>query len=118
MRNHDELDLGRLTREQRRKVFAEFGPEADMQLYDRGIRRRLAPMLGGDRRSRTKIGDPDKTVALAFILALVAIRGAFTALDRLAGRVKRRPPPPDLSHELGCGRIRSDPPAPDPRQYP
>src|SRR3712207_7412451 len=26
-----------------------FGPEPDMQLYNRGIRRRLAPMLGGDR---------------------------------------------------------------------
>jgi hypothetical protein len=31
-------------------VFAAFGPDKDMQLYDRGIRRRLAPMLGGDRR--------------------------------------------------------------------
>jgi maltose alpha-D-glucosyltransferase / alpha-amylase len=50
LRNHDELDLGRLTDEQRERVFAEFGPEPGMQLYDRGIRRRLAPMLGGDRR--------------------------------------------------------------------
>jgi maltose alpha-D-glucosyltransferase/alpha-amylase len=31
-------------------VFAAFGPTAHEQLYDRGIRRRLAPMLGGDRR--------------------------------------------------------------------
>ncbi|MGC1480125.1 MAG: alpha-amylase family protein [Chthoniobacterales bacterium] len=46
LRNHDELDLGRLTDEQREKVFAEFGPEKNMQLYERGIRRRLAPMLG------------------------------------------------------------------------
>jgi maltose alpha-D-glucosyltransferase / alpha-amylase len=46
LRNHDELDLGRLTDEQREKVFAAFGPEERMQLYDRGIRRRLAPMLG------------------------------------------------------------------------
>lgn len=50
LRNHDELDLGRLTAPQREKVFQEFGPEKNMQLYDRGIRRRLAPMLGGDRR--------------------------------------------------------------------
>src|SRR5205085_11509814 len=50
LRNHDELDLGRLTDEQREAVFAAFGPEKDMQLYDRGIRRRLAPMLEGDRR--------------------------------------------------------------------
>ena len=46
LRNHDELDLGRLTDEQREKVFARFAPEKDMQIYGRGIRRRLAPMLG------------------------------------------------------------------------
>jgi maltose alpha-D-glucosyltransferase / alpha-amylase len=50
LRNHDELDLGRLTKEQRATVFKAFGPDKCMQLYDRGIRRRLAPMLGGDRR--------------------------------------------------------------------
>jgi hypothetical protein len=50
LRNHDELDLGRLTKAQREKVFKAFGPDKGMQLYDRGIRRRLAPMLGGDRR--------------------------------------------------------------------
>ncbi|HSV16816.1 MAG TPA: alpha-amylase family protein, partial [Casimicrobiaceae bacterium] len=50
LRNHDELDLGRLTDEQRDTVFAAFGPDPSMQLYDRGIRRRLAPMLEGDRR--------------------------------------------------------------------
>ena len=50
LRNHDELDLGRLTEEQRAAVFQAFGPEPHMQLYDRGIRRRLTPMLGGDRR--------------------------------------------------------------------
>jgi maltose alpha-D-glucosyltransferase / alpha-amylase len=50
LRNHDELDLGRLTKAQREIVFKRFGPEKRMQLYDRGIRRRLAPMLGGNRR--------------------------------------------------------------------
>ena len=50
LRSHDELDLGRLTDEQRQKVFDAFGPETRMQLYDRGIRRRLAPMLGNNRR--------------------------------------------------------------------
>ena len=49
LRNHDELDLGRLTEEQREAVFARYAPDPDMQLYHRGIRRRLAPMLG-DRR--------------------------------------------------------------------
>jgi maltose alpha-D-glucosyltransferase/alpha-amylase len=50
LRNNDELDLGRLTGPQREKVFAEFGPDTSMQLYDRGIRRRLPPMLNGDQR--------------------------------------------------------------------
>jgi maltose alpha-D-glucosyltransferase / alpha-amylase len=50
LRNHDELDLGRLSDEQREQVFKAFGPEESMQLYGRGIRRRLAPMLNGDRR--------------------------------------------------------------------
>jgi maltose alpha-D-glucosyltransferase/alpha-amylase len=50
LRNHDELDLGRLTERQRQVVFEAFGPDKSMQLYERGIRRRLAPMLKGDRR--------------------------------------------------------------------
>jgi maltose alpha-D-glucosyltransferase/alpha-amylase len=50
LRNHDELDLGRLEDKERQAVFGAFGPEKEMQLYDRGIRRRLAPMLEGDRR--------------------------------------------------------------------
>ena len=50
LRNHDEIDLSRLTAEQRDEVFARFGPEERMRLYGRGIRRRLAPMLGGDPR--------------------------------------------------------------------
>ena len=50
LRNHDELDLGRLTSSQRETVFNAFGPASQMQLYSRGIRRRLAPMLQGDRR--------------------------------------------------------------------
>ncbi|MDB5595573.1 MAG: trehalose synthase [Hyphomicrobiales bacterium] len=50
LRNHDELDLGRLSEKQRQAVFEAFGPDKDMQLYDRGIRRRLAPMLRGDPR--------------------------------------------------------------------
>jgi maltose alpha-D-glucosyltransferase / alpha-amylase len=40
----------RLTPAQRSIVFKAFGSSKDMQLYDRGIRRRLAPMLNGDRR--------------------------------------------------------------------
>jgi maltose alpha-D-glucosyltransferase/alpha-amylase len=50
LRSHDECDLGRLSEEQRQKVFAACAPDKDMQLYDRGVRRRLAPMLKGDPR--------------------------------------------------------------------
>jgi maltose alpha-D-glucosyltransferase / alpha-amylase len=50
LRSHDELDLGRLTEEQREKVFEAFAPKRTMQLYDRGIRRRLAPMLDNNRQ--------------------------------------------------------------------
>jgi maltose alpha-D-glucosyltransferase/alpha-amylase len=50
LRSHDELDLGRLSEEQREKVFDAFGPTKRDQLYNRGIRRRLAPMLNNDRR--------------------------------------------------------------------
>jgi maltose alpha-D-glucosyltransferase / alpha-amylase len=50
LRSHDECDLGRLSAEQRAEVFAALAPDKRMQLYDRGIRRRMAPMLGGDQR--------------------------------------------------------------------
>ena len=50
VRNHDELTLDKLTEAQRQEVFDAFGPEKDMQLYGRGIRRRLTPMLEGDQR--------------------------------------------------------------------
>ncbi len=49
LRTHDELDLARLSEEERAEVFRAFGPEPNMQLYGRGIRRRTAPMLGNNR---------------------------------------------------------------------
>ena len=50
LRNHDELDLGRLPDDLRREVFEAYGAKPSMQVYGRGIRRRLAPMLGDRRR--------------------------------------------------------------------
>jgi maltose alpha-D-glucosyltransferase / alpha-amylase len=52
LRNHDELDLGRLSAADRQTVFDAFGPKPSMQLYGRGIRRRPAPMLGDAARLR------------------------------------------------------------------
>ena len=34
LRNHDEVDLGRLTKKEREQVYEVFGPEKHMQLYD------------------------------------------------------------------------------------
>jgi trehalose synthase len=50
VRNHDELTLDKLSDEERQEVFAAFGPEKDVQLYGRGIRKRLPTMLAGDAR--------------------------------------------------------------------
>jgi maltose alpha-D-glucosyltransferase / alpha-amylase len=62
VRHHDELNLGLLGDGERDEVFAAFAPEPEHRVYGRGIRRRLAPMLGYDpQRIR---------LALALTLAL------------------------------------------------
>ena len=48
VRNHDELTLDKLSETERQEVFAAFGPEPEMQIYGRGLIRRLPPMLDGD----------------------------------------------------------------------
>lgn len=48
LRHHDELNLSRMTKAQRTEIFERFGPEPDHQIYGRGLRRRLAPMLDGN----------------------------------------------------------------------
>ena len=50
VRNHDELTLDKLTDAEREEVFAAFGPEPEMQIYGRGLKRRLPGMLDGDPR--------------------------------------------------------------------
>jgi trehalose synthase len=50
VRNHDELTLDKLSDKEREEVFAAFGPEPDMQIYGRGLKRRLPTMLDGDPR--------------------------------------------------------------------
>jgi maltose alpha-D-glucosyltransferase/alpha-amylase len=49
MRNHDELSLKGLDEAERALVLARWAPEARMRLKT-GVRRRLAPLLRGDRR--------------------------------------------------------------------
>ena len=50
VRNHDELTLDKLSDSEREEVFAAFGPSPSMQVYGRGLVRRLPPMLDGDPR--------------------------------------------------------------------
>lgn len=50
LRNMDELTLDQLSDGERDEVLAAFAPEDSMRIFGRGIRRRLAPMLNGDRR--------------------------------------------------------------------
>ena len=50
VRNHDELTLDKLSEDERQEVCAAFGPEKELQLYGRGLRRRLPTMVGGDER--------------------------------------------------------------------
>jgi glycosidase len=50
VRNHDELTLDQLSDDERDEVFAAFGPDESMQLFGRGLRRRLPTMLDGDQQ--------------------------------------------------------------------
>ncbi|MBR7831088.1 maltose alpha-D-glucosyltransferase [Actinospica sp. MGRD01-02] len=49
LRNHDELTLEMVTEEERSYMYAEYAKEPRMRA-NIGIRRRLAPLLGNDRR--------------------------------------------------------------------
>lgn len=48
LRNLDEADLERLDKDAQAETIAALGPDPDMRIFGRGLRRRLAPMLGGD----------------------------------------------------------------------
>ena len=48
IRNLDELDLERLTKEEREEVFSVFAPNPHMQAFGRGIRKRVAPMISAN----------------------------------------------------------------------
>ncbi|HZD68179.1 MAG TPA: alpha-amylase family protein [Actinomycetes bacterium] len=50
VKNHDELTLDKLSEAERDEVFAALAPSPEMRIFGRGIRRRVPPMLNGDRR--------------------------------------------------------------------
>ena len=62
VRHHDELTLDRLSDDQQQEIFNAFAPEETMQIFGRGIRRRLPPMMQSDRRRI------EMTYSLAFTL--------------------------------------------------
>lgn len=49
VRHHDELTLDCISSAERDEIFAAFAPDKTMQIFGRGIRRRLPPMVGGNR---------------------------------------------------------------------
>jgi maltose alpha-D-glucosyltransferase / alpha-amylase len=49
LRSHDELSLERLSRQEQQECYAAFGPKPEHQIYERGLRRRLAGMFDGDQ---------------------------------------------------------------------
>jgi maltose alpha-D-glucosyltransferase/alpha-amylase len=50
LRNLDELNLDKLPEKVRAMAYENLGPVGPMQIYNRGIRRRLAPMLKGNTK--------------------------------------------------------------------
>lgn len=50
LRNLDDLDFSQVPGDLKEAAIDAFAPEKNMQIFGRGIRRRLAPMLGGDQR--------------------------------------------------------------------
>ncbi|MDT0690482.1 alpha-amylase family protein [Salegentibacter sp. F188] len=50
VRNHDELNLSKLSDDEQQEVFEAFAPQEDMRIFGRGIRRRLASMFNNDRK--------------------------------------------------------------------
>lgn len=50
LRNHDELDLEGIGEKNKQTVLKAFAPDEEMYVYERGIRRRLAPMLEGNQK--------------------------------------------------------------------
>lgn len=50
LRNLDELNISRLSQIEKENIYTAFGPNPEDQIYNRGIRKRLATMFNGDMR--------------------------------------------------------------------
>ncbi|MFD2514137.1 alpha-amylase family protein [Pontibacter locisalis] len=49
LRHHDELNVEDLEQDEQEIIFKKFAPKENMRVYGRGIRRRLPPILEGNR---------------------------------------------------------------------
>ena len=100
-RNHDELTLDQLSEAERQEVFDAFGPDEDMQLYGRGIRRRLPSMLEGDE-DRIRLG-------YSLVFSLPGTPVLFYGERSMAGAWRSKPverPHPDAVAGRLDGRLR------------
>src|SRR5690606_17339689 len=50
LRTHDELSLKLLTEKEKEDVLKAFAPDENMRVFDRGIRRRIAPMFDNNEQ--------------------------------------------------------------------
>jgi len=50
LRHHDELTLKLLKKKEYERIFERFAPDENMRIYESGIRRRLVPLLHGNRK--------------------------------------------------------------------
>jgi maltose alpha-D-glucosyltransferase/alpha-amylase len=109
VRNHDELTLDKLSDSERQEVFARFAPDPSMQLYGRGIRRRLPTMLRGDQRAIRMVyslafslpGTPvlfyGEEIGMGEDLAIEGRMAVRTPMEWQAAAVQRRDPESLLS---------------------
>ena len=110
LRNHDELDLGRLTKAQREAVFAAFGPEPGHA----ALRSRHPPPPGADAGRRPPAAgaglQPDVHAAGHAGRSATATRSAWATISRLPERNCARTPM-QWSTEPHAGFTESDKPA-------
>lgn len=50
LRNLDELNIDKLPKEEQARIYEVFGKDPTSHIYNRGLRRRVAPMMNSDKR--------------------------------------------------------------------